>query len=194
MTDSSISHALVLPDRDFNNWLQVVRPYTDAFERVAIVRSPAGNDLNRYRNVSAVTAPLTWYQDDPLRHIRRVYPMVVRVDIVQAATPIEQIDVSGVWPISARWQAVGRYNYSFLQNVPIEIIGGLQYNAGCWVLRVVGHRVQTTEADSTTRAFVQLELSDFSRLGSSPLNLLRRRIPGYGVANQPMEDSALAEQ
>ncbi|MCB1932149.1 MAG: LPS assembly protein LptD [Candidatus Accumulibacter sp.] len=112
----------------------------------------------------------------------------------QAATPIEQIDVSGVWPISARWQAVGRYNYSFLQNVPIEIIGGLQYNAGCWVLRVVGHRVQTTEADSTTRAFVQLELSDFSRLGSSPLNLLRRRIPGYGVANQPMEDSALAEQ
>ncbi|MCA9885668.1 MAG: peptidoglycan DD-metalloendopeptidase family protein, partial [Anaerolineae bacterium] len=87
MTDSSISHALVLPDRDFNNWLQVVRPYTDAFERVAIVRSPAGNDLNRYRNVSAVTAPLTWYQDDPLRHIRRVYPMVVRVDLVQAKTP-----------------------------------------------------------------------------------------------------------
>ena len=112
----------------------------------------------------------------------------------QAATPINQVDVSGQWPISGRWQAVGRYNYSFEQNTPVEIIGGLEYNAGCWVLRVVGHRVQTAEATSSTSAFVQLELSDFARLGSSPLNLLQRRISGYGVANHPMTDSALAEQ
>ncbi|WP_374682404.1 LPS assembly protein LptD [Accumulibacter sp.] len=112
----------------------------------------------------------------------------------QAVTPIKQVDVSGQWPIDGRWQAVGRYNYSFLQNQPIEIIGGLEYNAGCWVVRVVGQRLQTTEADATTRAFVQLELSDFSRLGSNPISLLQRRIPGYGVANQPQTDSALAEQ
>jgi LPS-assembly protein len=112
----------------------------------------------------------------------------------QAVTPIKQVDISGQWPINGRLQAVGRYNYSFLQKQPIEIIGGLEYNAGCWVVRVVGQRLQTTEADATTRAFVQLELSDFSRLGSSPINLLQRRIPGYGVANQPQTDSALAEQ
>jgi LPS-assembly protein len=112
----------------------------------------------------------------------------------QAVTPIKQVDVAGQWPITGRLQAVGRYNYSFLQKQPIEIIGGLEYNAGCWVVRVVGQRLQTTEADATTRAFVQLELSDFSRLGSSPINLLQRRIPGYGVANQPQTDSALAEQ
>ncbi len=112
----------------------------------------------------------------------------------QAATPIKQIDISGQWPIDGRWQAVGRYNYSFLQNQPIEIIGGLQYNAGCWVVRVVGHRLQTTEANSTTTTFVQLELNDFARIGSNPLDLLRRQISGYGVANHPMTDSALAEQ
>ncbi|QPC83919.1 peptidoglycan DD-metalloendopeptidase family protein [Phototrophicus methaneseepsis] len=87
MSDSSISHAFVLPDQNFHEWLQALAPYSSAFERVAIVRSPAGNDLNRFRNVSAVTAPLTWYQDDPLRHIRRIYPMVVRVDVVKATTP-----------------------------------------------------------------------------------------------------------
>jgi lipopolysaccharide assembly outer membrane protein LptD (OstA) len=64
-----------------------------------------------------------------------------------AAIPIKQVDFSGQWPISGRWQAVGRYNYSFLQNQPIEIIGGLEYNAGCWAVRTVAHRLQTTEAD-----------------------------------------------
>lgn len=89
MTSPVISHALVLPDQNFSAWLEAARPFTQKFERVAIVRSPAGNDLNRYRNVSAVNAPLTWFQDDPLLHIQRIYPMVVRVDLIQARTPQE---------------------------------------------------------------------------------------------------------
>lgn len=84
---SQISHAVVLPDRDFETWLAAVRPYLQAFERVAVVRSPAGNDLNRFRNVTAVQTPQVWMGDDALNHIRRVYPMVVRVDVIHAATP-----------------------------------------------------------------------------------------------------------
>jgi LPS-assembly protein len=97
----------------------------------------------------------------------------------EAATPIKQVDFSGQWPISGRWQAVGRYNYSFLQNQPIEIIGGLEYNAGCWAVRTVVHRLQTSEADATTQFFVQLQLTGLASLGSNPLGLLQRRIPGY---------------
>lgn len=82
-----VSHAFVLPDDNFHQWLDALRPYLQKFERVAVVRSPRGNDLNRYRNVTAVTAPLTWFQDDPHTHIRRIYPMVVRVDVVRATTP-----------------------------------------------------------------------------------------------------------
>ncbi len=112
---------------------------------------------------------------------------------VDAATPINEVDISGQLPISGRWQAVGRYNYSFNYDTPIEIIGGLEYNAGCWALRAVAHRIQTTEADSVTQFFVQLELSDLSRIGSNPLNVLQRRIPGYSMA-RPMADQGLAEQ
>jgi LPS-assembly protein len=97
----------------------------------------------------------------------------------EAAIPIKQIDFSGQWPISGRWQAVGRYNYSFLQDQPIEIIGGLEYNAGCWAVRTVVHRLQTSEADATTQFFVQLQLTGLASLGSNPLSLLQRRIPGY---------------
>ncbi|MCY3574520.1 MAG: cellulase family glycosylhydrolase [Chloroflexota bacterium] len=84
-----ISHAFVLPDRDFDEWLVVLGPYLKAFPRVAVVRSPAGNNLNRFRNVSAVQAPLTWWKDSALAHIRRVYPSVVMVDVVDAASPVE---------------------------------------------------------------------------------------------------------
>ncbi len=110
-----------------------------------------------------------------------------------AATPIRQIDISGQWPLTSRWQVVGRYNYSFLQNQPIEIIGGVEYNAGCWVLRAVGQRVVTSESHVSTRAYLQLELSDFSRLGANPLVLLQRRIPGYGIANQSLDERAWNE-
>ncbi len=82
-----ISHALVLPDQNFYEWLEIARPYQEHFEDVVIVRSPAGNDLNRFRNVSAVEAPLTWMSDSALTHFRRVYSRVVMVDVISAATP-----------------------------------------------------------------------------------------------------------
>ena len=84
---SQISHAFVLPDKDFTQWLQALQPYLQKFERVAVIRSPGGNDLNPYRNVTAVKAPNTWLSNDPLLHIRRIYPQVVRVDVVNATTP-----------------------------------------------------------------------------------------------------------
>ncbi len=111
---------------------------------------------------------------------------------VDAATPIKEFDISGQWPINARWQAVGRYNYSLINSTPVEIIGGLEYHAGCWVLRTVAHRIQTTQADSTTQFFVQLDLTGLSSIGTNPLTVLQRRVPGYAVG-QPATDPALAE-
>lgn len=82
-----ISHALVLPDQDFLAWYAAAQAYERAFERVAIVRSPRGNDLNRFFAVSAVEAPNVWLNNNALAHIRRVYPSVVRVDTIRASTP-----------------------------------------------------------------------------------------------------------
>jgi murein DD-endopeptidase MepM/ murein hydrolase activator NlpD len=84
---TTISHALVLPDRDFNTWLAAAQAYLTAFPRVTVVRSPSGNDLNRYRDVTAVQTPGVWINNDARAHIRRAYPLVVRVDVIAAATP-----------------------------------------------------------------------------------------------------------
>src|SRR5690606_38157637 len=84
-----ISHALGLPDQNFSDWFRAVEPYTKAFERVVIARTPAGYDLNRFRNVSAVQTRNVWLNDNALEHIRRIYPSVVRVDLLMANTPQE---------------------------------------------------------------------------------------------------------
>ena len=86
---AEISHAFVLPDHDFHSWLAAVRPYLNAFERVAVIRSAGGNDLNRFRNVTAVQASGEWLNDDALAHIQRIYVNVVRVDVIQANSPNE---------------------------------------------------------------------------------------------------------
>ena len=85
--NDKISHALVLPDQNFLAWYRAAEPYTRKFERVAVVRSPSGNDLNRFRNVTAVQTANVWLNNNALQHIRRIYPNVVRVDTLKVATP-----------------------------------------------------------------------------------------------------------
>lgn len=104
-----------------------------------------------------------------------------------------QIDVSAQWPLFGGWHGVGRYNYSTKEKRVIETIGGLEYDGGCWVGRFVVQRLATIADRPTTALFFQLELNDFSRIGSNPLQLLRRSIPGYGVINQPTADPVFAE-
>jgi murein DD-endopeptidase MepM/ murein hydrolase activator NlpD len=89
MTEIPMSHAFVLPEENFQAWYNALKPYLSKFERVSVIRNPGGNDLNPYRNVSAVLAPKTWMNNSPLEHIRRVYPSVVRIDTVKATTPQE---------------------------------------------------------------------------------------------------------
>src|SRR5207253_353466 len=57
------------------------------------------------------------------------------------ATPLKQVDVSGQWPVAAGWYAVGRYNYSLLDQRLLEGLAGFEYNAGCWVFRGTLYRL-----------------------------------------------------
>ncbi len=106
---------------------------------------------------------------------------------------IDQVDFTAQWPIYGGWHAVARYNYSLKDRQPIENITGLEYNGGCWVARLVGHRLATTSGTASTAIFVQLELNDFSRIGSNPLDLLKRNIQGYGKINQSTADPVFGQ-
>ena len=100
-------------------------------------------------------------------------------------TQIKQVDLSGQWPLSERWNVIGRWNYSLRDRKTLEAVAGIEYNRDCWVLRVVGQRLTTTTQQATTSVFVQLELNGLARVGTSPLDLLRRSVPGYRPTNEP---------
>ena len=96
----------------------------------------------------------------------------------------DQIDISGQWPLSRRWYGLARVNYSLLDRKLLEGLIGVEYNAGCWQLRMVAHRFITAEQQVSSSFFVQLELNGLSRLGVNPLEVLRENIPGYTKSEQ----------
>jgi LPS-assembly protein len=114
----------------------------------------------------------TRYQPAP----RKVLNLAYRSNTVSS---IRQTDVSFQWPVTPQWTAVGRWNYSLQDKRTLEALAGFEYDAGCWSFRAVAHRFATALTTVSTSFFLQLELNGVSRIGSNPLNVLRRNISGY---------------
>lgn len=79
------------------------------------------------------------------------------------------------------WYSVGRMSYSLRDSRLTDSLLGVEYDAGCWIGRVVAERVSVGRAQASTRIMFQLELAGLSRisLGSNPLRALKDNIPGY---------------
>jgi LPS-assembly protein len=92
---------------------------------------------------------------------------------------LEQVDLAAQWRVAPRWYGVGRYNFSIRDGRVVEALGGFEYDGDCWVGRVVVQRTALATQKASTSIFFQIELNGLSRLGSNPLEVLRRSIPGY---------------
>ncbi len=92
---------------------------------------------------------------------------------------LRQVDVSSQWPLTSRLSGVARWNYSIPDSKMIEGLAGLEYNGGCWAFRVVATSFTTGAQVQATSIFMQLELNGVSKIGSNPLDVLRRNIAGY---------------
>lgn len=109
----------------------------------------------------------------------------------------EQLDVSWQWPLNDLWgdkgqdlgagrgqgegryYAVGRMNYSMDERRLVDTLIGVEYDAGCWLARVVVGRVATSADSATDSIKFELEFVGFTRLGVSPLQSLRSNIARY---------------
>lgn len=104
---------------------------------------------------------------------------------------MKQIDVSVQWPVAPRWYAVARSNFSIQDRRVLDGLAGFEYKQDCWIFRFVAQRylvpstVAGVTSSSTTSLFFQLELNGLSRIGSNPLEVLKRSIAGYQPINQP---------
>jgi LPS-assembly protein len=105
-------------------------------------------------------------------------------DLSAGAGTIENVDAAAQWPLGGGVYGVARYSYDLVGRQTVEALLGLEYNAGCWIIRAVAQQFQTATAQETTLFFVQVEFNGFARIGSNPLEVLRRSIPGYSLINQ----------
>lgn len=96
-----------------------------------------------------------------------------------------QASVSGQWPLGDGWYAMGRYNYSLTNSRALEILGGVEYNAGCWGLRLAAQRYASSTNSYNTAFFAILELGGIAGIGSNPLDAIRQSIPGYSNTYTP---------
>ena len=104
---------------------------------------------------------------------------------------MKQIDISAQWPIAPRWYGVARSNFSIQDHRMLDGLAGFEYKQDCWIFRLVAQRylvpstVAGVTSSSTTSLFFQLELNGLSKIGSNPLEVLKRSISGYQPINQP---------
>ena len=106
---------------------------------------------------------------------------VLNLSYRETINTLRQTDISTQWPMGRGWTGLGRWNYSLLDNRTLEVLLGTEYRAGCWSLRVVAHRFAVTTQQASTTFFIQLELNGVSRIGSNPMETLRRNIGGYAT-------------
>ncbi len=112
----------------------------------------------------------------------------------------EQLDLGWQWPLAGpvegaprevptgrcrgTFYGVGRLSYSLRDSRLTGALVGLEYDAGCWIVRAVAENLSLGAAESTTRVLLQLELVGLSRLGSNPLRVLKDNIPGYRLLRE----------
>jgi LPS-assembly protein len=92
---------------------------------------------------------------------------------------LRQVDLSSQWPLTRHLSAIARMNYSVADSRMVEGLAGFEYDADCWAFRVVVHSFATTSTTTSNSFFMQLELNGLSKIGSNPVELLRRSIAGY---------------
>ena len=109
-------------------------------------------------------------------------------DLLDGREGVEDVDFSAQWPLAERWYGVGRVTRSIRESRVTEAVVGIEYvsTCGCWVLRTAAHRFATNPNKVTNALFLQLELTGLGGIGSSPVNLLTRSVPGYGKINDSM--------
>lgn len=118
-----------------------------------------------------------------------------------------QISLAVQWPFTKRWYGVGRVDYSLrsgpsstianLNDSPrvTQAIAGLEYKGDCcWVGRVVYQRYAVSAKDANSAVFFQLELTGLGALGTDPMNLLNRSIPGYSRITPPVPNGTTFER
>ena len=98
--------------------------------------------------------------------------------------PINQVLVSGQWPLAHRVFGVGRFNYDLGGHRIVDGLVGLQYDADCWTLgaglqRYANGLNTSGQHQSSTRFLAQLTFKGLSSVDNGLIAAFRSSVAGY---------------
>ena len=112
------------------------------------------------------------YARDPRRTLRLAYR--------SRWARTENIDLAFRWALNDRWTAVGRYNYSFAEDVELERYLGFEYESCCIGVALLWRR--HVERDATlggASVYLQVTLKGLTSLGGDASAMIERGMLGY---------------
>jgi len=126
------------------------------------------------------------YNPEPGKMLNLSYRMIDNVSDNNA--DLKVLNAAGQWPLGNRFYSIARFNYDLKTSQTIEVLGGLEYDGGCWVARTVFDRISLpTSPQPNYTFFMQLELNGLGTIGSDAKklnNFLYRNVPGVRTVNQ----------
>ena len=132
----------------------------------------------------------TRYHPGPFKTVSLTYRFAANTAAASdPSNASKQYEVGGQWPVyhqpprangcGGTLYAVGRVDYSATDRRANYAIGGFEYDAGCWIGRVMLERTSTGRNESTNHLVLQLELNGLSTLGVGSPRVLKDNVPGY---------------
>ncbi|RFA31275.1 hypothetical protein CAI21_01145 [Alkalilimnicola ehrlichii] len=93
---------------------------------------------------------------------------------------LEQTDLSFVWPIGARWHAIGGWRYSLLDNETLEQFAGFEFDNCCWSFRLLAREyVRDLDREPEREVMFQLEFTGLADVGRSVQDFMIDAVTGY---------------
>ncbi len=112
------------------------------------------------------------YSKDPRRSVRLAYR--------SRWARTENLDLAFRWAVNERWTAVGRYNYSFAENVELERYLGFEYESCCIAVALLWRRhVERDAAVGGASVYLQVTLKGLASLGGDARQMIERGMLGY---------------
>ena len=112
------------------------------------------------------------YRKDPRRNVRLAYR--------SRWARTENLDLAFRWAINERWAAVGRYNYSFAEDVELERYLGFEYESCCIAVALLWRRhVERDASLGGASVYLQVTLKGLTSLGGDAREMIERGMLGY---------------
>ena len=93
---------------------------------------------------------------------------------------VEQMDLSGRWPVNSQWSLVGRWTYSQLFEETVQAFAGIEYDNCCWRIRLIGQQLLTDiDSDPDNSVLLQFQLKGLGGWGDADDDFLESNISGY---------------